>query len=252
MKSLRTILQNAQSIYRAWFRKVSPDAFLLLASAFYVALFVILLLVAGGPSLSNLSYVSSASSPPSSTPGRPVTDPAEIAALDEEFGDLTCLGYSADIVYHRGDLLSDQLEAGCGPLHNARGYRLLVGKTGSVIEVTYGKPNGESGLTAEPEPGVSLYLLLLDGYTAPEEWWNRPVASAWCEDGTVVGQTFPELSMWSPWPEAADSGLSNGEKRSACGWYWDGTAYAEFDRYTTLVVNDGHVDFAVLSQPSSP
>ena len=186
----------------------------------------------------------------------PVSDPAEIAALDAEFGDLVNFGYAAGRVYRRNYFASEQLAPGCGPLHRFRGYRILVGKTGSVLIVVYETVvNGRPSLTAEPDPSAEsrLLLFLIEDYVAPEEWRNRPVASAWCENGTIDDQVFPELSLWAPWAEEVSPNFqADGEVRYVRGWYWNGTAYVKFDRYTTLVVNNGRLDFAALLQPSSP
>lgn len=239
-------LETAFLKLRTWFTNLSLGKCLILLFALYVTAVLMLLWTIG--------ILQTAEQSATSRIGDLITDPDEIAFLDNEFGDLTAFGYSPDVIYRRTNLISDQLEPGYGPLHRVRGCELLVGKTGAVAVVYYLSESADdrSPLIPEPEDGAELCLLWLDGYTAQEDWWNRPVASAWCENGTIVGQTFPELSMWAPWPEPVSSGLENGEERSACGWYWNGTAYAKFNRFTTLVVNDGRVDFAVLSQPSSP
>lgn len=184
-------------------------------------------------------------------PGRPITEPSEIATLDNEFGDLTDFGYSSDIVYKREDLVSNQMEAGRGPLHDVRGHHLLVGKTGLVADVVYRtKTDDGFRLYLEPENGAELCLRLLEGYTAPQEWWNRPVVSIWQENADFDGHSFSELSVWAPWPDPIDEGYTAGRERQAPGWYWDGATYVRTNQFTTLVVNDDRLDFALLAKPS--
>ena len=241
-------LKTVWSAGRNWYKKTEPGPFLALAFLLSVAVALTVLWMLGifNPTEPLPAAANTAG------PGQALTDPTEIAALDAEFSDLAYFGYSADRVYCRHNLLSGQLEPGYGPLHRLRGYRLLIGKTGTVLEVVYRTTvDGEARLVAEPTADAELCLLLIADYTAPEAWWNRPVASAWCENGELNGQTFPELSMWAPWSEPF-SAVSEGTERSACGWYWDGEAYVRFNRYTTLVVHDGRLDFAVYNQPSSP
>ena len=251
MKFLKALL----SAFLNWLDRLTLGASLVLGLVLWFLLVAFAILVVDVPALPVEPLPTPVPSPSPSIPSRLITDPDELAALDDEFGDLTYFGYTSDHVYRRGDLLSEQTDPGRGPLHQMRGYRLLIGKTGKVLVIAYEVTNeGESSIVTDPQDGTQIYLALLEGYTAPETWWNRPVASAWVENDTLDGWHFLELSLWSPWlgtlsPDPPDFE----QERQSFLWYWNGEAYIKYDRdISALVIHDGTIDFATLYKPSSP
>lgn len=166
--------------------------------------------------------------------GRPakgtVTNKAEVAILDEEFGDFIGEGHNLGNCTYIKFPASDHLEAGYGPLYAIVNSQLLIGKTGTVAAITYGIRRGrELSLLPEPVVGSQCYILVLDGYTMPEELWNRPAFNGMVRGLPLAnGQFLDEAFILMPWPDWMD--FDNPpliDELEAPTWYWDGNAYVE-------------------------
>lgn len=166
--------------------------------------------------------------------GRPakgtVTNKAEIAALDEEFGDFVGEGHNLGTCTYIKFPASDRMEVGYGPLYAIVNSQLLIGKTGTVAAITYGVRRGrELSLSPEPVAGSRCYILVLDGYTMSEELWNRPAFSGMVRGLPLAnGQLLDEAFILMPWPDWMDFDnppLIN--ELEAPTWYWNGDTYAE-------------------------
>lgn len=119
----------------------------------------------------------------------------ELAALDVEFA--RYIGED-HIVTHSAYAFSgpcNDLDVGHGPLYAMRGCDLLVGATGTVGIIAYRQETNNAWRFSEsPQEGTKPYIVVIEDFIAPEEWWNRSLAAY---DVDFVMSTSTETSVAS-------------------------------------------------------
>lgn len=160
-----------------------------------------------------------------------ITEPDRIATYDAEFADYIGSGHNV-VEYHYVDSqISRQLSFGYGPLYDVAGYQVIIGKTGAVGVIAYGKSTwGKWNMYPSPDRDWSAaFILVFDGCVAPQEWWNRPVSASMLYGvPTTDGGYLPELMVWVPWPDWLD--FDNPPTEAIIetqSWYWDGNQYVQ-------------------------
>jgi len=170
-----------------------------------------------------------------------ITDKTEIAALNSEFEKFVGEGHnlSGCPYFKLAASQGEELAFGQGPLYVVRGYQVVVGQTGTIGAVAYGTFEGRKLiLSAEPQVGSEICIMVIDGYTAPQAWWNRPAFSSviynTLRKGDIVVPEFCVLMSWSDGMDFDSPPLM--EYYEGPYWYWDGANYVRSDAATLPAV----------------
>lgn len=158
-----------------------------------------------------------------------ITDPERIAGYDAEFAEFIGMGHNVAEYHYVDARTSNNLGFGYGPLYDVAGFQIIVGKTGAIGAIAYGKSTwGKWDMYPNPnEKGTSPFILVFDGCIAPQAWWGRPVlASMLYGIPTTDGNYLPELMVWVPWPDWIDFDNPPVDATiEAQSWYWNGERY---------------------------
>ncbi len=161
-----------------------------------------------------------------------ISDPERIATFDAEFCNYIGSDHRVAKYHYVDAYISDRLEFGYGPLYDVAGYQVIIGKSGAVGAIAYGKySHGRWDLYPGPhDEWTSAFILVFDGCVAPVAWWNRPLSASMLYDvPTSDGYYLPELMVWIPWPDELDFDDPPAEATiRAQSWYWNGHEYVEF------------------------